>query len=159
MDETNIQYLVSDSTRIDPLQDLMFNDYIKTWSPMVTNHHWDLIETYATYEFRCDLPGVQLEYINIIIKDDMLQVTGLIFLAIYIIGIITFLVSSMLSADRELTSNDQHLISGGRANKMTRWMKIPSNASQANPKAKYQNGVMTMTFSKLMADAAPKKFF
>lgn len=69
--------LINEFARPDPLfQDLMFDDLSKTWAPMATHRHWDLVETPLNYRFHCDLPGVRMEDIDITVKDDMLKVTG-----------------------------------------------------------------------------------
>jgi HSP20 family molecular chaperone IbpA len=64
---------------------------------------------------------------------------------------------SILIAHREHSYTNQEVIGGGRAHKMTRWMTLPLNANQVNPIARYDNGVLTVSFSKINPDAAPKK--
>jgi HSP20 family molecular chaperone IbpA len=77
---TPFSSLIHDFNRSNSLfENSMFDDLSKTWAPMGTHCHWDLVETPTHYRVHCDLPGVRMEDIDITVKDDMLKVTGKLF--------------------------------------------------------------------------------
>ena len=96
---TPFHNMFNDFARVDPFfQDLKFDNLTNTWSPLVTHHHWDLVETTANYRFHCDLPGVRMEDIDIAVQDNVLKVTGMLLYCFFTIMTSKQLTNSMISS-------------------------------------------------------------
>lgn len=57
-------------------QDVKFDGSTNTWTPVGLHHHWDFVENPTNYEFYCDLPGIQMQNIDISVMDNVLKVAG-----------------------------------------------------------------------------------
>ncbi|KAJ3192999.1 hypothetical protein HDU83_000294 [Entophlyctis luteolus] len=102
------------------------------------NARIDLTETEKGYLVHADVPGVKKEEVEIVVKDNILTISG------------------ERSVNKEIKDDQRHLVERSFG-KFSRSLRLPNDANADNVEASMENGVLELLFPKKPLDAGVKK--
>ncbi|KAF8919222.1 HSP20-like chaperone, partial [Mucidula mucida] len=98
--------------------------------------HEDAEKNIVTASF--ELPGLKKEDVNIDVHDGRLTITG----------------ESRISTERE---EEGYAVKERKFGKFARTLRLPQGVKEEQINASLENGVLTVTFPKVLPEAAPRK--